>query len=97
MQESQEMRYERARKRVQEIKEFYAHVATYVLVNAFLVGINLWSGGYFWAIWPLIGWGIGLAAHGLSTFGIWNFFGPEWEERKICELMEKEERQRNQL
>jgi len=25
--------------------------------------------GYFWPIWLMLGWGIGLAAHGLATRG----------------------------
>jgi hypothetical protein len=33
-------------------------------------------------------WGIGLIAHGLSVFGRNLFFGQNWEERKIQELME---------
>jgi len=31
-----------------------------------------------------------LVAHGLSTFGGEIFFGSDWEEKKIKELMEKE-------
>jgi hypothetical protein len=36
----------------------------------------------------MLGWGIGLAAHGINTFGI----GKNWEEKKIRELMEEERR-----
>jgi hypothetical protein len=35
-------------------------------------------------------WGIGLAAHGLSVFGNTIFFGQNWEEKKIQELMDKD-------
>ena len=40
------------------------HAAVYAVVNLLLVAI--WAaagGGYFWPIWPILGWGIGLGAH----------------------------------
>jgi len=50
-------------------KEFMEHVWSYVIVNAGLVGFNLMSKGTIsWAIWPLLGWGIGLAFHAVFTF-----------------------------
>lgn len=44
---------------------FVIHAAAYVCVTAILIGINLifWS-GYFWAVWPMMGWGIGVFLHG---------------------------------
>jgi hypothetical protein len=42
-----------------------------------------------WFFWSLIGWGIGLAAHGLSVYGLGGFLGAEWEERKIQEIIAK--------
>ncbi|HZA19774.1 MAG TPA: 2TM domain-containing protein [Actinomycetota bacterium] len=58
-------------KRIKEKREFNQHVVAYVVVNIALVGI--WAitsdGGYFWPIWPILGWGIGLAFHAYSTFG----------------------------
>lgn len=49
---------------------FRAHLIAYLLVNAGLVAINLYQtpGGYFWAIWPIIGWGLGLAAHFVAVY-----------------------------
>jgi len=50
-------------------REFYGHLLTYLLVNGFLVVINLFtSSGYFWAMWPILGWGLGLAFHVVETF-----------------------------
>jgi hypothetical protein len=86
----EQARYERARKRVEEIRGFYTHLLTYVLVNLGLFILNLvTSPGEFWFFWPLFGWGIGVLAHGASVFGPRRFWGPEWEERKIKELMKK--------
>ncbi len=86
-QEEQE-RYERARARVKELKGFYGHAATFVLVNLGLFVINLLTGGPWWFFWPLIGWGIGLAAHAFNVFG--GVLGRDWEERKTREFMDKE-------
>ena len=39
-------------------------LACYVIVNAFLIAIWFLSSGtrsYFWPIWPIMGWGIGIA------------------------------------
>ncbi len=37
---------------------------TFLLVNGALVTANVLSGGTFWAIWPLVAWGLGLALQG---------------------------------
>jgi class 3 adenylate cyclase len=40
------------------------HLTSYVLVNVLLIGIWAASGGgYFWPIWPILGWGIGVGCH----------------------------------
>jgi len=49
-------------------RDFYGHLASYLIVNGFLCGINLFTGGYFWAVWPILGWGIGLAFSVVETF-----------------------------
>ena len=50
---------------------FQRHLFTYLWVNALLVVI--WAltnfGGYFWPIWPMLGWGVGLGAHAFAVFG----------------------------
>jgi hypothetical protein len=47
---------------------FYTHLTIYVIVNGSLLALNLLAGGPAWAVWPLIGWGLGLAAHGIAVF-----------------------------
>ena len=87
----EQVRYERARKRVEDIKGFYTHLTVYVLVNLGLLTLNLLtSPNALWFYWPLLGWGIGVAAHAASVFGPGLMWGPEWEERKIKELMDKD-------
>ncbi|SEM97834.1 2TM domain-containing protein [Chryseobacterium taichungense] len=79
--------YEKATRRVKELKGFYGNLTSYILVISFLIVLNiLTSPGYLWFFWPMIGWGLGVAAHAVTTFGI----GKDWEEKKIKELMEEE-------
>ncbi len=69
---------------VRDIKGFYSHLVTYVLVIMLLFVINLVTNpGNIWAWWPAMGWGIGVALHGLNVFEILNFFGPDWERKQI--------------
>ena len=73
---------------VRDIKSFYMHAAMYGAVMVLLMIINLaTSPGYFWAIWPMLGWGIGIAAHGLSVFEVVDLFGRDWEKRQIEKRM----------
>jgi hypothetical protein len=82
--------YQRAKRRVGQLRGFYVHATVYVLVNALLITINLLaSRDHIWFFYPLLGWGIGLLAHGLSVFGLGDFLGSEWEERKIKEIIDK--------
>lgn len=89
---NQENAYFKAKQRVKEIKEFYGNLISYSVVIPFLIFVNYytyWEFQWFW--FPLFGWGIGLTIHGFSVFG----YGSNWEERKIRELMEKDQPQTN--
>ncbi len=79
-------------KRVENLKVFYIHITVYVLVNVMLFVINLLTDpGYWWFLYPLGGWGIGVLIHEITTLAQGNF-GSEWEERKIKEYMEKDKK-----
>jgi hypothetical protein len=81
-----------ARKRVEDIKGFYVHVGVYVIVNAALLAINLLSSpDTLWFYWPLLGWGIGVAIHAFTLILEGGILGSDWEERKIDELVQREE------
>ncbi|MEO0073433.1 MAG: 2TM domain-containing protein [candidate division WOR-3 bacterium] len=87
--------YRRARERVGAQRSFFVHLITYLLVNLMLFILNAVSrssGSGWWFFWPLIGWGIGLFAHGFSVFGAFGLFNSAWEERQIEKLVEKEKR-----
>ena len=48
---------------------FYSHLTLYVLLNLMLFGINvIVTPPILWFVFPLIGWGVGLAVHGLIVF-----------------------------
>lgn len=48
---------------------WYMHAALYVLVNLFIFGVSRYGfGNRPWSVFPLLGWGVGLALHGLSVF-----------------------------
>jgi sensor histidine kinase YesM len=80
----------RARKQVRAMRAFYVSASLYAIVISFLWIVNLVTGGYRWAIWPTLGWGVGLAVQGLSVFAGHSFFGAEWEEKKVEEIMARE-------
>lgn len=93
--ESFDDQYIKARKHVEKLKEFYYNLLSYCLVIPFLAFINWktsWQFQWFW--FPMFGWGIGLAFHAMSVFFEDGRFGRNWEERKIREYMEQEERKR---
>lgn len=90
-------RYELAYKRVKRIKGFYVHALVFVLVNAFII-ISSYNRSLFgtevFLRWETFAtaffWGLGLLAHGLSVFGRDLFFGQNWEENKIQEIINKD-------
>lgn len=62
-------RRQAAIKRVEAKRGFGIHFVVYLFVNALLVVIWLVTGmGYFWPIWPIAGWGIGVGIHGWVTY-----------------------------
>jgi hypothetical protein len=70
-QSEQELR-DQAVARLKKKRDFRGHVFIYVAVNAFLVVIwAITSGGddFFWPIFPILGWGIGVAANAWDVYG----------------------------
>jgi hypothetical protein len=87
-----EEKYEKAKKRVEELKKFYGNLFTYAVINVILIIINLvTSPGSLWFYWVTIFWGIAVFLHASRVFVFrGKFLGEEWEEKKIKEIMEKE-------
>ncbi len=92
-----------ARKRVEKISKFYKHLAIYVIVNIFLSAIfivgDVNDGDDFekalfnfgnYKIWFF--WGIGLVIQALNTFGLNLFLNKGWEEKKIKQYIDEQNR-----
>lgn len=87
--------YIRARKRVDEQKEFYYNLISYCAVIPFLIFINYntyWD--FKWFFFPMAGWGLGLSIHAYKVFVNDGVLGRNWEQRKIEKFMKEEEDKR---
>jgi hypothetical protein len=72
-------------------KEFWEHLASYIIVNAGLLSFDLWNDGRLsWAFWPIVGWGIGLAFHAWGTF----YSGSEDYEKELERWRRRRNRKR---
>lgn len=96
MKEDSNLKFLKAKNRVERIKSFYWHITIYITVNLVITILKLIGGfGNFNAFintllsidvlssWSV--WGIILGMHGLSLV-----FGQPWKERQIEKLMKKE-------
>ncbi|MBP6575619.1 MAG: 2TM domain-containing protein [Chryseobacterium sp.] len=84
---TENLAYEKAVKRVKELKGFYGNLISYCIVIPFLIIVNLiTSPKYLWFYWPMLGWGIGVISHAMQVFAV----GKNWEEKKIQEIMNNE-------
>jgi hypothetical protein len=61
---------ERAIKRLKKRRDFAGHLLVYVLVNTFIVLIWFMSGsdGFFWPVFPIVGWGIGVVMNAWDVY-----------------------------
>ena len=90
------LKYIKAKNRVEKLKNFYNHLVIYIIVNLIITGFKVSNNLDSWAefrdellsidvlsVWTV--WGLVLVIHFISLV-----FGQGWEERKIEELMNKE-------
>ncbi|WP_240339618.1 2TM domain-containing protein [Flavobacterium arcticum] len=91
-----QIHYDRTKKRVRALRNFYRHLTAYVVVIIVLL-VLLWVGVQteqdlfiYIACGTALGWSIGLVIHIFKVFGTSLFMGKNWEERKLIELMEEE-------
>jgi hypothetical protein len=82
---------ERAIKQLKKRRDFRGHLLIYTLVNAFLVVI--WAvtspGGFFWPIFPIVGWGIGVIMNAWDVY-----FTDDFSEEDIHKEIEHLEHHR---
>ena len=91
--------WKRARARASAQRQFYSHLAIYLLVSALLVVIDVAGGaagttflGLDWAFWPIGGWGVAVILQAIRVFGP----GTGWEDRRAARLYEKERQRGSQ-
>lgn len=84
---SEDEKYAVARKRVEQVRGFYEHLAIYLAVNLALFVLNIvTSPGTLWFWYPLLFWGVIVVVHAFSVF-----LGYGWQERKVEELVKRAE------
>ncbi|NNC69654.1 MAG: histidine kinase [Flavobacteriaceae bacterium] len=93
----EDKRYFRAKERVKKVKEFYGNLTSYLIVIPVLAYINYQTTDFPWVIFPALGWGFGVLAHYLEATDRTPFLGRNWEERKINELMQEDEKEKKQM
>jgi 2TM domain len=81
---------ERAIKGLKRRRDFYGHILVYFLVNTFLVLI--WAltdvNGFFWPVFPIVGWGIGVVMNAWDVFRN-EEFGEEQIRREVERLQQQ--------
>ena len=81
-----------ARKRAGAKMGWFIHATVFVLVNLFIF-IRAEYSGRAWSFVPLLGWGFGLAMHGLAVFVLGG--GGTLRERMVQRERERLQRERN--
>lgn len=82
-----------ARRRAGAKLGWYLHVTVYVLVNLVVFSMSTYGfGSRPWSIFPLLGWGLGVALHGISVFVLGS--GSGLRERLIQKERERLQRER---
>ena len=59
-----------ALRRLRKQSDFRLHLLIYLAVNGLLVVVWAWTGALlFWPIFPIVGWGIGVATNAWDAYG----------------------------
>ena len=75
-----------AYRQVRKLKGFYIHLAQYAVIIPILFLINYLTGVHkhiWWAVFPALGWGIGLALHGFLISPWLARTSVGWEARQV--------------
>ena len=65
---------------------FKASLSVYIVVNSGLIAIWYFSSGpgsYFWPVWPVLGWGIGITFQYADAYHSHKMFSAEEEYEKL--------------
>ena len=92
-----EIRYQKAKKKARNIRDFYINLSLFCLFIPIIIGINLYYvPEYHWFWFSLLGWGTGMFIQGLIAFEFHPTVTKNWEERKIQQFI-KEDLEREKL
>ena len=83
-----------ARRHVKAVKGFYIHAFIFCVVNGGLLIASLTTPHTSWrSVWPMVGWGVGLAANWVAVFRRGHahaVLGQAWEDRKVEEYLSRQ-------
>lgn len=83
-------REQQARDYVKSLREFWWLLLISLPVIATTAVVNwLTSPGRWWFVWVVFGLGVALLFKGVQLLGQRSFLGPEWEERKVREFLDR--------
>ena len=83
-----------ARRRAGAKLGWYIHATLYVVVNLVLFALSAYGFGHRpWSVFPVIGWGVGLAMHAISVFvlGSGSSFREQLVERERARLQRQQQ------
>ena len=73
---------------------WYVHALAFTVVNLVIFGVSRYGfGSRPWSVFPLLGWGLGLALHGVSVFALGS--GSGLRERMVAKEREKLQREQD--
>ncbi|MCW4470574.1 2TM domain-containing protein [Flavobacterium sp. MFBS3-15] len=90
--------YDRARKRINMLKDFYRHILTFITVNVLTFVAGLIGFGLHPAVWyncligTLLVGSLTVFANAVVLFGPQLIYKKGWEQQKMLEIIEEEER-----
>ena len=89
---TQDLLRSRAVKTLKKRRDFKGHLLVYTMFNTFLVLVWLVTSGpdgFFWPVFPIVGWGIGV------VMNAWDVYRPEeFSEDEIAAEMQRLEHHR---
>lgn len=101
MRQDSNLKFLKAKNRVEKLKQFYTHFAVFIVINTVISTVkimnNMNNGETFedalydfstFASWLV--WGLGLSLHAFSVFILPLVLGHDWEARKIEKYMNDE-------
>ncbi|GMN04727.1 2TM domain-containing protein [Croceitalea sp. MTPC5] len=88
-----EDQYIRAKERITELRKFYAKVLRGLVAVCIVAAINYYLNEWEepWFLWVVFGVTVGILVRAFRVFNLNPFFGKDWEERKIKELVNRNE------